>query len=103
MVYVIGSACVDVMDLTCIDACAMDCIYQGQRALYIQPNECVDCGVCEPVCPVKAITYVDDVEEEDEMYVDTARELFDKIGSPGGAHAHGSVKDHPAITALSQP
>ncbi|PFG29974.1 ferredoxin [Paramicrobacterium agarici] len=100
MVYVIGSACVDVKDLGCIDACPVDCIYQGDRTLYIQPDECVDCGACEPVCPVEAITYVDDVEPEDEKFVGIAYELFDKVGSPGGAAAHGPVEDHPAVTAL---
>lgn len=100
MVYVIGSACVDVKDLGCIDACPVDCIYQGERTLYIQPEECVDCGACEPVCPVEAITYVDDVEPEDEKFVGIAYELFEKVGFPGGAVAHGPVEDHPAITAL---
>lgn|SRR5690625_2118894 len=100
MTYVIGSACVDVKDLACIDACPVDCIYQGDRTLYIHPDECVDCGACEPVCPVEAITYAEDVEEHDEMYVAIATELFDLIGSPGGAEEHGPVEDHPLVTAV---
>ena len=41
----------DVKDKSCIEECPVDCIYEGGRMLYIQPDECVDCGACEPVCP----------------------------------------------------
>src|SRR5829696_7527101 len=47
--YVITQACVDVLDKACIDECPVDCIYEGDRMLYIHPDECVDCGACEPV------------------------------------------------------
>ena len=52
MTYVIALPCVDVKDKACIDECPVDCIYEGERMLYIHPDECVDCGACEPVCPV---------------------------------------------------
>ena len=61
MTYVIAEPCVDVLDKACIDECPVDCIYEGERMLYIHPDECVDCGACEPVCPVEAIYYEDDV------------------------------------------
>lgn len=61
MTYVIAQPCVDVKDKACIDECPVDCIYEGERSLYIHPDECVDCGACEPVCPVEAIYYEDDV------------------------------------------
>lgn len=57
MTYVIAEPCVDVLDRTCVDVCPVDCIYEGSRALYIQPEECIDCGACEPVCPVLAVYY----------------------------------------------
>ena len=57
MTYVIAEPCVDVKDKACIDECPVDCIYEGDRMLYIHPDECVDCGACEPVCPVEAIYY----------------------------------------------
>jgi NAD-dependent dihydropyrimidine dehydrogenase PreA subunit len=50
-----------VKDKACVDECPVDCIYEGTRMLYIQPDECVDCAACEPVCPVVAIFYEDDV------------------------------------------
>ena len=57
MTYVISQPCVDLKDKACIDECPVDCIYEGERMLYIHPDECVDCGACEPVCPVEAIYY----------------------------------------------
>ncbi len=62
MTYVIALPCVDVKDKACIDECPVDCIYEGDRMLYIHPDECVDCGACEPVCPVEAIYYEDDLQ-----------------------------------------
>ena len=48
MTYVIAQPCVDVKDRACVDECPVDCIYEGARSLYIHPEECVDCGACEP-------------------------------------------------------
>ena len=56
MPYVVAQPCVDVKDKACVDECPVDCIYEGSRSLYINPNECVDCGACEPVCPTEAIS-----------------------------------------------
>ena len=61
MTYIIALPCVDLLDKTCIDECPVDCIYEGDRMLYIHPDECVDCGACEPVCPVEAISFEADV------------------------------------------
>ena len=58
MTYVIAEPCVDVMDQACVAVCPVDCIHFEQgvdRTLYIDPNECIDCGACEPACPTKAI------------------------------------------------
>ena len=68
MTYVIALPCVDLKDKACIDECPVDCIYEGERMLYIHPDECVDCGACEPVCPVEAIFYEDDVPGEWQDY-----------------------------------
>src|SRR4029450_13687001 len=46
--YVITEPCIDVKDKSCIEECPVDCIYEGDRMLYIHPDECVDCGACEP-------------------------------------------------------
>ena len=100
MTYVIALPCVDLKDKTCIEECPVDCIYEGDRMLYIHPDECVDCGACEPVCPVEAIAYEDDISEESVPFVVAARQLFAGIGSPGGAAKTSLVPDPPYVSAL---
>ena len=101
MTYVIAQPCVDLKDRACIEECPVDCIYEGKRSLYIHPDECVDCGACEPVCPVEAIYYEDDVPEQWADYYDANVQFFDDLGSPGGAAKMGVIdKDHPLIAAL---
>jgi ferredoxin len=103
MTYVIAEPCIDVKDRACVDECPVDCIYEGGRKLYIQPDECVDCGACEPVCPVTAIFYEDDVPAEWKNYTAIEAEYFTitGIGSPGGAAQVGpSDQDHPTVTAF---
>ena len=67
MTYVITSPCIDVKDQSCVEVCPVDCIHfdeSGDRMLYIDPVECIDCGACEPACPVTAIFAEDDVPTE---------------------------------------
>lgn len=103
MAYVIAEPCVDVKDKACVDECPVDCIYEGPRTLYIDPNECVDCGACEPVCPVEAIFYEEDLLDDWLWYKDAADQYFQEIGDPGGAMDYGTLDhDEPRIAALSQ-
>jgi NAD-dependent dihydropyrimidine dehydrogenase PreA subunit/DNA-binding transcriptional ArsR family regulator len=53
--YIITEPCIDVKDKSCIDVCPVDCIHEYDRMLVIDPEECIDCGACEPECPVEAI------------------------------------------------
>jgi NAD-dependent dihydropyrimidine dehydrogenase PreA subunit len=101
--YVITLACVDVKDKSCIEECPVDCIYEGERMLYIQPDECVDCGACEPVCPVEAIYYEDDVPEEWSDYTAANAEFFNDLGSPGGAAKLGAQEFDVALIASVPP
>ena len=58
MAYVIAEPCIDVLDQSCVAVCPVDCIHFEagvDRKLFIDPNECIDCGACEPECPVNAI------------------------------------------------
>jgi len=76
MTYVIAEPCVDTLDRACVDVCPVDCIYEvedteleeGDEAyknmLYIHPEECIDCGACEPECPVEAIFPEDEVPDK---------------------------------------
>lgn len=67
MTYVIAEPCINVKDRSCVDVCPVDCIHptleedKGEVQLYINPDECIDCGACEPACPVSAIFAEDDV------------------------------------------
>jgi ferredoxin len=99
--YVIAQPCVDVKDKSCREECPVDCIYEGSRMLYIQPDECVDCGACEPVCPVEAIYYEDDVPGQWQDYKKINTEFFVELGSPGGASKVGQTNsDHADVSAL---
>jgi ferredoxin len=99
--YIIAQPCVDVLDRACIEECPVDCIYEGERMLYIHPDECVDCGACEPVCPVEAIYYEDDVPDQWKEYYKVNVDFFEDLGSPGGASKTGKTgKDHPVVAAL---
>ena len=101
MAYVISLGCVDVKDKACVDECPVDCIYEGDRTLYIHPDECVDCGACEPVCPTEAIYYEDDLPDNLTNWLAINREFFNEVGSPGGASSMGEIgKDHPEVAAL---
>lgn len=99
MPYVIASPCIDVMDKSCIEECPVDCIYEGDRKLYINPKECIDCGACEPVCPVEAISQDRRVSDEDKDFVEDNRTFFveilvgrgEPLGAPGGAHKTGPL------------
>jgi ferredoxin len=55
MPYVITEPCIGTKDASCVEVCPVDCIYEGEDQYYIHPDECIDCGACEPECPVTAI------------------------------------------------
>ena len=55
MTYIIAEPCIDLKDKSCIDVCPVDCIHEFGRMLVIDPEECIDCGACEPECPWQAI------------------------------------------------
>ncbi|MFG3054059.1 ferredoxin [Kitasatospora sp. NPDC048239] len=101
MTFVIALPCVDVKDKACLDECPVDCIYEGERMLYVHPDECIDCGACEPVCPVEAIYFEDDTPEPWRPFNAANAEFFTDLGSPGGSAKLGLIeKDHPMVAAL---
>ena len=55
MTYVVNENCIRCKTMDCVDVCPVDCFYEGENMLVIHPDECIDCGVCEPECPVDAI------------------------------------------------
>ena len=55
MTYVVDENCIKCKHMDCVEVCPVDCFYEGENMLVIKPEECIDCGVCEPECPVNAI------------------------------------------------
>jgi NAD-dependent dihydropyrimidine dehydrogenase PreA subunit len=109
MTYVIAQPCTDVMDRSCLEQCPVDCIYEGARSMYINPDECIECGACEPACPVEAVYYDADVPEALAGAVDSNRTFFElalpgrdaPLGNPGGARQVGPIgADTEYVTVL---
>lgn len=108
MAHVITAACIDVKDGACVKCCPVDCIYEGERTLYIHPDECIDCGVCISACPTEAIFEDRRLPESMNVFVDINREFFDAavsgLGSPCGACDVGrQTCDHPLVEAWPMP
>ncbi|NNG04555.1 MAG: ferredoxin family protein [Inquilinus sp.] len=55
MPYVVTETCIKCKLTDCVEVCPVDCFYEGANMLVIHPDECIDCGVCEPECPIEAI------------------------------------------------
>jgi ferredoxin len=77
MTYIIAEPCIGEKDRSCVDVCPVDCIYEGEDMLYIHPDECIDCGACEPECPVSAIFLDEDTPEEWHSYIEKNRAFFE--------------------------
>ncbi|WP_020499206.1 ferredoxin [Sciscionella marina] len=108
MSYVITSSCIDVLDKSCMDVCPVDCIYEGARKLYIHPDECIDCGACEAVCPMSAIVYETSVKPEEERHIEDNGNFFscvlpgreEPLGVVGGSLEIGPVGvDTPLVSS----
>ena len=68
MTYVVTDACIKCKYTDCVEVCPVDCFYEGENMLVIHPDECIDCGVCEPECPAEAI--VPDTDDADGKWVE---------------------------------
>ena len=105
MAYVINEHCIDEMDGSCVQNCPVDCIYEGLRKRYINPEECIDCGACLPECPVDAILAPDEspdpawVADNAAFFTETLPGRDAALGSPGGADPIGTIGvDTPLVT-----
>jgi Fe-S-cluster-containing hydrogenase component 2 len=111
MTFVIGIACVDVMDKSCLDVCPVDCIYEGARKLYVNPQECVDCGACQPACPVEAVVYQDDLTSDNLAHLGDNARFFaeplpgrdEPIGDPAGGLELGRIGVDTLLVAALPP
>ena len=64
MTYLVNDKCIRCKHTDCVEICPVDCFYEGPNMLVINPDECIDCGACEPECPVEAIYEEDAVPDE---------------------------------------
>jgi len=81
--YIITQPCIDVKDRACVDVCPVDCIYEGEKQLFIHPDECIDCGACEPECPVTAIFPEEDVPDQWKEFIAMNKDIFGSDTPPG--------------------
>jgi NAD-dependent dihydropyrimidine dehydrogenase PreA subunit len=86
MAYYIVEPCIDIKDKACVEVCPVDCIHptdgEGEPMLYIDPDECIDCGACEPECPVEAIFAEEDVPEDQQRFIEINTKYFELRDNP---------------------
>ena len=98
MTYLVNENCIKCKYTDCVEVCPVDCFYEGKNMLVIKPDECIDCGVCEPECPVDAI--ISDAEDKDGKWLKINTEFSDlwpnitlKKDPPADAEKYESVDD----------
>ena len=75
MTFVIGEACIKCKLTDCVEVCPVDCFYEGPNMLVIHPEECIDCALCEPECPVDAIYAEDELPADQQEFLALNAEL----------------------------
>jgi ferredoxin len=78
MAYVVAEPCIKCKYTDCVEVCPVNCFYEGANFLVIHPDECIDCGACEPVCPTKAIFPESDLPPEHKEYQKLNADLSQK-------------------------
>ncbi len=76
MTFVVTDVCIACKYTDCVEVCPVDCFYEGENMLVIHPDECIDCGVCEPECPIEAI--IPDIDPRAEKFLELNREYSAK-------------------------
>lgn len=92
MVYVVTEACIDVQDKSCMQECPADCIFEGGRMTYINPDMCIDCGACVSLCPVEAIYYDAELPADQEPYIELNERFFAEVQTPKGGRKAGKIE-----------
>ena len=75
MTYVVVDSCIKCKLTDCVEVCPVDCFYEGPNMLVINPDECIDCALCEPECPLDAIKAEDEVPEDQISFIELNQEL----------------------------
>lgn len=100
MTFVITESCIKCKYTDCVEVCPVDCFYEGPNFLVIHPDECIDCALCEPECPVNAIKSEDDLSADEKVFQQINADLAQvwpnitaKKDGPEDAKAWEEVKD----------
>ncbi len=80
MPYVVTDNCQDCRYTDCVEVCPVDCFYGDGNMLYVHPDECIDCGACEPACPVEAIFAEDDLPEDKQNWLQINADKCEEVG-----------------------
>ena len=75
MAFIVTDSCIECKHTDCVEVCPVDCFYEGENFLVINPDECIDCGLCEPECPVDAIFSEDELPAEQIKFIEINEEL----------------------------
>jgi len=75
MTFVVTESCIKCKYTDCVEVCPVDCFHEGPNFLVIDPEECIDCTLCEPECPVEAILSEDDLDDEQQPFLELNAEL----------------------------
>ena len=78
MTFVVTENCIKCKYTDCVEVCPVDCFYEGPNFLVIHPDECIDCALCEPECPIEAIVSEDDLTDEQQIFLELNAELAEK-------------------------
>lgn len=78
MTFVVTENCIRCKFMDCVEVCPVDCFYEGPNFLVIHPDECIDCALCEPECPIEAIVSEDDLTDEQQQFKALNAELAKK-------------------------
>ncbi|AZB88641.1 ferredoxin family protein [Acinetobacter baumannii] len=78
MTFVVTENCIKCKYQDCVEVCPVDCFYEGPNFLVINPDECIDCALCEPECPANAIFSEDELPEGQEVFIELNAELSQK-------------------------
>jgi len=78
MTFVVTENCIKCKYTDCVEVCPVDCFHEGPNFLVIDPEECIDCSLCEPECPADAIRADDDLEKDQEHFIELNADLSEK-------------------------
>src|SRR5690606_13713015 len=104
--FVITETCIDTMDQSCVAVCPVDCIHfeeDKDRMLYIDPAECIDCGACQPACPVSAIFPEGDVPADQQRFIDFNSLWFQDPDAARAQVGGGGAAPAPVAPAAEAP